>query len=800
MWWELHPIERIFVWNFRIALLIVSLIIGGVLILDHKYALGAIIILFFLINYYYFKKPHKEIHYHQGRPEDFLEYEAKITLLLALNQAEFIKTLDFDLVFIRSALKRKEIVKIIERLGIRLEDFEKLLSKFEIKQFNEEIKNSFKKILQENINSLILNALLESKNLNLNSIPLGILFLEALSRKSDILKELQIQFQIEFNDFLSAFLIENFKEKISDKFKFQITKKIITKPKSRYFLNRAWTSRPTPFLDSLSQDLTYLASVGQIGFLLGHQNEVELLLSVLNKEINNNAILIGEIGSGKTTILYHLAWLIKNDKVPKNIFDKRLVLLNINLLYEKESEVPNKVNRLVAEINRAKNIILALPDDKRLPLIVELFKDVIFSQTPIIILTTPENYTALSKIPYIIDSFTPIKVNPLNFNESLKLLSLETVLWEKQYNIIITTKAISTAIKLAERFLKPKILPNSARELLLETINKAKIKKIKKIDENLVTETLSQIVNIPLEKPQIYEREILINLENIIHQELINQEEAVKEVAEALRTYRAGLGKTKGPISVFLFVGPTGVGKTELSKILAKIYFQNQMIRLDMGQFQTQEAAEKLIGSENSSGLLTEAVRLRPYSLLLLDEFEKSHPKLWNIFLAIFDEGKIKDFYGREIDFSNTIIIATSNAHSSLIYKMIKEGKSYQEIKNEVKNKLVEIFPPELLNRFDGIIVFKPLSKEDVSKIVDLKIKELNKKLNQLGYKIEIDARAKEKIIENGYDEVFGARALQRTIQNQLYDKLSYLILKGEFTPGKTILVSFDQDWIFKEI
>lgn len=798
MWFELGPIERIIVWNFKIALLIITLVISLIFILDGKYALGCLTFLLFAINYHYFLKPKKELWYHQGKPEEFLNNQSFKAILNALNKAEFLKTLDFDLLFLRQTLDQKNIQKMIARLGIENQKFVNFLNQFEIKIFNEELKNSFKKLLQENVNSFLLNSLQRAINLKLNSLEIEVLFLEALTRRPDILKELQFKFQVELNDFLSAFLMENFKNRISSNFRYQKTKKLIKKPK-KIFLNRAWTSRPTPFLDSLSEDLTFLAETGNIGFLIGHQKEIELLLAVLEKEVNNNAILIGEIGSGKTTILYHLAWLIKSDRVPKNIFDKRLILLNINLLYEKESEIPTKINKIVTEINKAKNIILALPDDKRLPSIIEMFKDLVFSQTPIIILATPENYTFLSKIPYIIDSFTPIKVNPLNHTEAVHLLSLEAILWEKQFNIQLTTKAIISAVKLADRFLKPKILPNSARELLLETINRAKIKKLKFIDENFVAETLSQLINIPIELPKINERAILLNLENIIHQELINQDEAVRQIAESLRTYRAGLAKSKGPIGVFLFIGPTGVGKTELAKILAKIYFQNQMIRLDMGQFQTQEAVEKLIGSENSPGILTESVKQKPYTVLLLDEFEKCHPKLWNIFLAIFDEGKIQDFYGREIDFSNTIIIATSNAHSSLIYQYLKEGKNYQTIKEEIKNKLIEIFPPELLNRFDEIIVFKPLSKEEVGQIVDLKIKELNNKLNKLGFKIELDQKAKNQIINKGYDEVFGARALERTIHEEIYDRISYKILKGELTPGKTIYLSFDQDWIFEE-
>jgi len=787
---NLKPFERIILWNLEIAVKIFFVVLAIFLIIDQFYSIGILFLIISLLNLKYLG-PEKDLLHQDGKPEEFLDFNAKKVILKSINEAEILKTLDLEIIILKNSLKNKKILNILKRLNLDSKEFYNLISDFREKTFKEEIKNSFKQILANKYNAILNKSLKDAIELKINYIPLEIIFLNCFHFNPEILKKIQINWQIDLMDLKSAFIVEHLKKRI------KTTKKqinIIKKPKTKHFINRALTSRPTPFLDTIAEDLTFLAEIGQAGFLIGHQNNLELLISVIEKDVNNNAILVGEVGSGKTTILYHLAWLIKNDKVPKKLIDKRLMLLKPNLLFEDEKTILQKINKIIFEANRAKNIILALPDHPNNHLIIENFKGLIESATPLIILTSPENFVKISKIPYVIDSFTIIKIKPLSEEESLYLLSLESILWEKKFKIFIKTKAISTAISLANKFLRPKILPNSARELILETINRSKAKII---DENLIAETLSLILNFPVSLPQKNEAEILLNLEKLIHEHLVNQEEAVKEIAEALRSYRVGLKKNKGPIGVFLFVGPTGVGKTELSKILAKIYFNNVLVRFDMGQFQTLNEAEKLIGSENQTGILTDIIRQKPFCVLLLDEFEKSHRKIWDIFLAIFDEGKIQDFMGREVDFSNLIIIATSNAHSALIYKLIKEGEKYEEISLKVKEKLVEIFPPELLNRFDSIIVFKPLKEEDLLKIIDLKIKEINNKLSKIGYEISLNKGAKERIIKEGYNQTFGARALERVIQENIYDKLAVKILKGEFEKGKKIVVDFENDWIF---
>ena len=286
-----------------------------------------------------------------------------------------------------------------------------------------------------------------------------------------------------------------------------------------------------------------------------------------------------------------------------------------------------------------------------------------------------------------------------------------------------------------------------------------------------------------------------MNLESLIHERLIDQEEAVKAVSRALREYRSGLSRKGGPIASFLFVGPTGVGKTELSKILANIQFgsKDAMIRFDMSEYQEKQSISRFIGSPDgsTSGALTDAVIQKPYSLVLLDEFEKAHPDILNLFLQVFDDGRLSDNTGRIADFQNTIIIATSNANSNFIKESIDAGKTIAEISDVLKKKLTEYFRPELINRFSGIILFKNLSQSDIISVAGLLLKELadDLKENQNIY-ISFSTEAVEKIAEWGYDPAFGARPLRGVISEKIRSVLAEMILKDEIIRGKSININ----------
>jgi ATP-dependent Clp protease ATP-binding subunit ClpA len=298
----------------------------------------------------------------------------------------------------------------------------------------------------------------------------------------------------------------------------------------------------------------------------------------------------------------------------------------------------------------------------------------------------------------------------------------------------------------------------------------------------------------------------LLNLETTIHKRLVDQEEAVKAVAIALREYRAGLSKGKGPIATFLFVGPTGVGKTELSKILADTYFgsSDKMIRFDMSEFQDENSISRFIGSSDgkTTGLLTEAVKNSPFSLILLDEFEKANSNILNLFLAVFDEGRLTDVTGRLVDFNNTIIICTSNALSDFIKEELDKGVSYANLSESVKNKLTNVYRPELLNRFSKVLIFKPLLEEHILQIAKLNVEKLKTLLlKEQGIYLEISDEAVLQLGKIGFDPVFGARPLEGVIRDNIRAKLSEAILRNELGKNDKAIIDIEnEEFVLKVI
>ena len=574
-------------------------------------------------------------------------------------------------------------------------------------------------------------------------------------------------------------------------------------------MNRAWTARPTPTLDRFSDDLTDLAREQRIGFLIGHQQEYDTIVNVLSRATKQNVLLVGEPGSGKESIISHLAFNIVKDKVPDPLFDKRLVSLSIGELVSGAGpeEISQRVSAVVSEIVAAKNIILYIPDIHNLfKTNGEGFMDVATLMLPAIASDAfqvigstygKEMKTEIESHTDFLNAFEPVRIEEISEDDAIRLLIYSGIILERQYKVVISFEAIKAAVSIAHKYFKQKLLPASAEDLLKEALADATQRGEKLLTDELVVAVAERKVNVPIHRATKEEAEKLLNLEEVIHKDLIDQEQAVTAVSRALRQYRSGLARSSGPIATFLFVGPTGVGKTELAKILAKTQFgsDQMMLRFDMSEYQDKQSIFRFIGTPDGkmSGTLTESVIQKPYSLILLDEFEKAHPDVLNLFLQVFDDGRITDNVGRVVDFQNTIVIATSNANSEFIKESVEAGKTIEDIKDKFKKKLTGYFRPELLNRFSDVIIFKNLSVDDTVAIARMQLQKMAKTLEEeQGIALDIDDAVVRYLANIGYDPMFGARPLRTVISDRIKSQLAEMILRNELRKGSHLRLTLE--------
>ncbi|MFH0891119.1 MAG: ATP-dependent Clp protease ATP-binding subunit [Candidatus Liptonbacteria bacterium] len=575
-------------------------------------------------------------------------------------------------------------------------------------------------------------------------------------------------------------------------------------------MNRAWTSRPTYHLDAVGRDLTDEAREGNVGFLIGHKEEYQRLVETLARVGKPNALLVGEMGTGKTTIIEHLAAQLVKDRVPPPLFDKRLVQLSIADMVAgaPPEEVQQRVANIVEDIITAGNVILHIPDihnlvhtsgqaylsaaDALIPIIEN-------DSFPVVGSTYPREFKQMIEPRSdFASAFEVIHVNELSERDAQRVLTYEAVLLEGKHKINISFGAVKMAVQLAKRHFRQKMLPASAEDLLKSAVTHVLEKGEKRVGPEQVIAVAEQKVNIPIHAAGEEEARQLLNLEETIHKRLIGQKEAVKAVADALREYRSGLARPGGPIASFLFVGPTGVGKTELSKILAQIHFGSKeaMVRFDMTEYQDKQSFYRFIGSPDGSvtGTLTDAILKKPYALVLLDEFEKSYPDILNLFLQVLDDGQLTDNLGRTVDFSNTIVIATSNAHSDIINEAMRAGQTMAQIGEYLKSRLTDVFKPELLNRFSKIIVFHDLKPDEVRKVAEINLKGLAESVEDQGIFLIFDESAIDQISHLGYDPAFGARPLRRVIEEKVRAVLAQAILSRQVQKGSTVKLVYRDD------
>jgi ATP-dependent Clp protease ATP-binding subunit ClpC len=580
-------------------------------------------------------------------------------------------------------------------------------------------------------------------------------------------------------------------------------------------MNRAFTAKPTYFLDNFSDDLTDLARHGIFASLVGHQEEYQETINILNQDSRNNALIVGSAGSGRQAIINELARRISIDDIPKNLYDKRLVCLDAGSMLaglKTPGELQERLQKIMDEIVASKNIILGIPQIHDLIRAVEnqslsfmsffgpVFESVNF---PLIASTDEANYHQLiEKRSDLAGTFNIVKIKEISREDAFKFLIREAIVLEKQGGIAIGHFAIKEALDLSERFIKNRLLPSKAYDLLTQAAEEAKTKGKKFITREDIGVSLSKSTGIPVGQASAGEAKELLNLEEKLHEKMIDQEPAVKAVSEVLRQARAGLERRTGPIGTFLFVGPTGVGKTELAKALAETYFggEERMVRFDMSEYQSADSIYRLIGTKDSGGFLTEKIKNQPFCLLLLDEFEKAYRDVLNLFLQVFEDGRITDELGNVVDFTNTIIIATSNAHAVLIQEKLKEGMAIPDLQKLIREKLTDIYRPELLNRFDEVIVFKTLEAKELEQIAILKLKSLFTRLEEeQSVKFSITPDALRKISELGYDPQNGARPIRRAISKYINNLIANAVLTGELKKGENYSIDFvDNKFVIK--
>ncbi len=646
----------------------------------------------------------------------------------------------------------------------------------------------------------------------------------------------------------------------------------------------------TPTLDNFGRDLTKLAEEGKLDPVIGRKKEIERVIQVLSRRTKNNPCLIGEPGVGKTAIAEGLAQKIVDGEVPKILENKRVVTLELSAVVagtKYRGEFEERLRRLIDELTESGEVIIFIDEihtmvgagaaegaiDASNILKPALAK----GELQCIGATTLDEYRKyIEKDSALERRFQPIKVDEPSREATLEILKGLRDRYEAHHRVQITDEALEVSVKLSDRYITDRYLPDKAIDLIDEAGSNVKLKTntappdMRKVEEDLeeikkekeaavkgqnfeqaaklrdkeqelkqelsdlekqwekkqlsdeaqvTEEDIARIVSdwtgIPVERLTEEETDRLLKMESILHERVVGQDEAVRSVSNAIRRARSGLKDPKRPIGSFIFLGPTGVGKTELGRALAEVLFgdEDAMVRLDMSEYMEKHTVSRLVGSPpgyvgyEEAGQLTEKIRRRPYSVVLFDEIEKAHPEVFNTLLQVLEDGRLTDAKGRTVDFRNTVIIMTSNVGANLIrneskvgFKLQSAEDSYKEMKGNVMSELKRTFRPEFLNRVDEVIVFHALGIDHLVEIVEMMLKELKDRMAEFEMTLEFTDDVKKYLADKGYDPTYGARPLRRVIQKQIEDVLSEKMLSGDFKHGETIVVDVDEDKVvFRE-
>ena len=633
----------------------------------------------------------------------------------------------------------------------------------------------------------------------------------------------------------------------------------------------------TPVLDNFGHDLTKMAAEDKLDPIVGREKEIERVAQVLSRRKKNNPVLIGEPGVGKTAIAEGLALRIVQKKISRVLHNKRVVTLDLAALVagtKYRGQFEERMKAVMNELEKAKDVILFIDE---LHTIVgaggasgsldasNMFKPALSrGELQCIGATTLDEYRQYIEKDGALDRrFQKIMVDPTSVDETIKILANIKHKYEEHHGVRYSTKAIEASVKLSDRYITDRYLPDKAIDVLDESGSRVhlanihvpkeildlegEVEKIKQsknqvvknqnfeeaarlrdlekrllsdleiakrewelkaqdtvheVTESEIADVVSMMTSIPVNKVAQSESDKLLRMDIALKDQVVGQDEALIKLTKAIRRTRAGLKDPTRPIGSFIFLGPTGVGKTEMAKALARYLFDSEdaLIRIDMSEYMEKFSVSRLVGAPpgyvgyEEGGQLTEKVRRKPYSVVLLDEIEKAHPDVFNILLQVFDDGILTDSLGRRVDFKNTIIIMTSNIGTRELKKTGGFGfgtdsakHTADSIRSTIEEALKRVFNPEFLNRLDDTIIFRSLDKEHIMQIVDIQMRDLLKRISSMGITIELSKSAKEFLADKGYDPAYGARPLRRALQKYLEDPVAEELLKGKYPEGTLI-------------
>ena len=576
-------------------------------------------------------------------------------------------------------------------------------------------------------------------------------------------------------------------------------------------LAEEWVSGWTFETKKYITDLTAQVMAQNDVVMIGRKKEYEEVVDILSKDVKNSVILVGEPGVGKRTLVHAIISHSFDGDLPKDLYHKRFYELMVGALLagaQDQSILESRLQEIFAELSHAGNIILFIPEIQNISGASTFKLDLTGAFLPylqngsikIVATATPGSYKEFIEPSVSFrDVFEVVHIEEPADTEVISMVMAKATTIEAQHGVVFTYNAIMTAISLSKRYLHDQALPGTSIDLLAFVASNAIHAGKYIIDDQLVIEKVEEETHIAVAAPNSQEKELLLHFEDKLHERVIKQDEAVHDIAQAVRRFRSGLSFDVKPIS-FLFLGPTGVGKTETAKAVASLYFggEQKMIRLDMSEYQTDDAMNRLLGAPagegNEQGELTEKIHDHPYSLVLLDEFEKAHPDILNLFLQVLDDGRLTDNKGKTVSFSSALIIA-SNAGAEYIRESIQKGvvidrKFHEKLLDYLQSKA--LFKPELLNRFNDIIIFKPIDKEQAVIISRLMLADVAKKLDEQDVIVTFDEKLLTKIAQEGFDQEFGARPLRRFIEEKVEDLLAKKLLENEIVRGDKITLSVD--------